>query len=60
MVQARHHARLALRAARVRGAAVASDHLHGHLALEPLVQRRPHHAEAAGAEAAQQPVAAEH
>ena len=32
---------------------VARDHLHGHVALEPLVVRQPHDAEAAGLEVTQ-------
>jgi hypothetical protein len=60
MVQPRGGARLALDLAFGVGVAVARDHLHRDLALELLVARLPDDAEAARAEPATEPVAAEH
>src|SRR4051812_28247549 len=60
MVQPRGRAPLALGALRRAAFPLDRNPLHGHVALEPLVPRLPHHAVAAGSDPALELVAAEH
>src|SRR5207247_9667534 len=60
VVQTGGHERLALRPRGRASAALALNDLHGHLALQPLVEGEPHGAESAAADPALQPVAIDH
>ena len=60
MVEPRGRARLALGPRDAGAAVLARDHLHGHVALEPLVVRQPDDAESARAKHPLEAVAVEH